>query len=57
MNNGGFVKGLIIGGIVGASVSMMLNSNSRSKKGIMRNGNNFIRKSGRVVNDVIDLFR
>ena len=32
MNNGGFVKGLIIGGIVGASVSMMLNSNSRSKK-------------------------
>jgi gas vesicle protein len=60
MNNSGFMKGLIIGGIVGASVAMMLNGDSalsKNRKKIMRSGNNFIRKSGRIVNDVIDLFR
>lgn len=60
MNNSGFVKGLIIGGVVGASVSMMMSGNSearKSRKKLTRGGNDFLRKSGQVVNDVIELFR
>jgi gas vesicle protein len=60
MSNSGFMKGLLIGGVVGASVGMMLNKNSgtrKSRKKMMDSGSEFLRKSGRLVNDVVDLFR
>jgi len=57
---GNFTKGLIIGSIVGASISMIMNSdmmNGRAKRKMMRTGKNFIRKSGNIIGDVIDVFR
>lgn len=58
--NGGFSKGLFIGSIIGASVSMMMKNDMlhpRSRRKMMRNGRNFIRKSGNIISDVIDAFR
>ena len=56
----GFTRGLIIGGLIGASVSMMTNSermNGRNKRRMMKAGKNLLRKSSHVVGDVVDLFR
>lgn len=56
----GFTRGLIVGGLIGASVSMIANSdmiNGRSRKKMMRSGKNFLRKSGHIVGDVVDMFR
>jgi gas vesicle protein len=57
----GFVKGIMIGGIVAASVGLMMNSDmmmsSRTKKRMMRGGRNLLRKSGNIISDVADLFR
>jgi gas vesicle protein len=58
--NGGFTKGLIIGGVIGASVSMMTGGNmtrSRNRKRMMRNSRNVLRKSGNLIGDVMELFR
>lgn len=56
----GFTKGLIMGGIIGASVSMMMNSdmmNGKSRRKIKKTGAELVRKSGSIIGDVIDLFR
>lgn len=56
----GFVKGMVIGGLVGASVSMMMNSDmmsSRSGRKMMRRGKSLIRKTGNIIGDVAYLFR
>lgn len=56
----GFTKGLVIGGIIGASVSIMVNSDMmrpRTKKRMMRNGRTLLRKSGGIISDVVDIFR
>jgi len=58
--NGSFTKGLLIGSIIGASVSMMMGNNMmdrRSRKRMMRTGRNVFRKSGNIIGDVVDLFR
>ena len=58
--NGGFSKGLFIGSIIGASVSMMMNKDmmhSRSRRRLMRTSRNFLRKSGNIISDVVDAFR
>ena len=57
---GKFVKGMLIGGLIGASLSMAMNPDlmrGRTGKRIMRSGRQFLRKSGNLVEDVIDLFR
>ena len=58
---GGFRKGLFIGSIIGASVSMMMKNsdmmNPRSRKRMMRGGRTFLRKSGSIIGDVMDMFR
>lgn len=57
---GGFTRGLIIGSIVGASVSMMMNPDmmkTRGRRKMMKRGRNFLRKSGGFVEDVMDLLR
>jgi hypothetical protein len=56
----GFTSGLVIGSIIGASVSMMKNNGmmrSRTRKKLMRSGRNLFRKSGDIFGDVVDLFR
>jgi gas vesicle protein len=58
--NGGFTKGVIIGSIIGASVSMAMDPGmmkARNRRRMMRNGRNFLRKSGDIINDVVDIFR
>ena len=57
---GGFSRGLLIGGIIGASVSMLSGAGgvkSRKSRRMLKAGRNLIRKSGNVVEDVVDLFR
>lgn len=56
----GFKRGLIMGSIIGASVSMMANSDmisGKSRKKMKRSGVELMRKSGSIIGDVIDLFR
>lgn len=56
----GFTRGMIIGSIIGASVSMMMNPDmmkGRNRRKMMRNGRNLLRKSGNVVGDIVDIFR
>ena len=58
--NGGFTKGLVVGSLIGASVSMMMNNDMmrpRNKKKMMRAGKMFLRKSGGIISDVVDAFR
>lgn len=56
----GFTRGLIIGSLLGASVSMAMNSdvmNGKSGRKMRRNSMDFMRKSGSLIGDVIELFR
>ena len=59
MNNG-FTKGIIIGSIIGATVSAMMDQGimrGKNRKKIMRTGRNFFRKSGNIIGDVVEMFR
>lgn len=56
----GFVKGLMVGGVIAASVSMMMNSEMvkpRTKRRMMKNGRSLLRKSSNIIGDVADIFR
>ena len=56
----GFVKGVVVGGIIASSITMMMNSDMvspKSKRRMMRNGKSFLRKSSHIMGDVADLFR
>jgi len=58
--NGRFAKGVIVGSIIGASISMMMDPDmmkARNRRRMIRNGRNFIRKSGHIINDIVDVFR
>ena len=55
----GFTRGLLVGGIIGASI-MMMNPDfmsSRNKRRMMRTGRNLLRRSGSMVGDIMDVFR
>jgi len=56
----GFAKGMIIGGIVGASISMAMNSDmmhGERKRRIMKAGRHFMRRTGEFISDTIGMFR
>lgn len=56
----GFTSGMIIGGIVGATVSMMVNGDinmKRTKKRIMRMGRDVFKKSRRIVSDLSSMMQ
>jgi gas vesicle protein len=56
----GFTRGLIIGGIMGAAISMMVEPDMMRKRGrkrMMKNGRNFFRKSGDIIGDIVEIFR
>jgi len=56
----GFAKGVIVGSIIGASVSMLMESGMikrRHKRKMLRAGRNFLRRTGTVVGDIIDVLR
>lgn len=55
-----FTTGMIIGGMVGASLSMLTNNQpnmNRTRKKMMRTGKDIFRKSSRVISDIADLMR
>jgi gas vesicle protein len=59
MHNG-FTKGLIVGGLIGASVSMMMDPgimNNKSKRKMMRAGRSMLRRSGGFIGDMVDMLR
>ncbi len=59
MHNG-FTKGLLIGSIIGASVSVMANTDmmrSGNRRKMMRAGKTFIRRSGSILGSVADILR
>lgn len=59
MHNG-FTKGLLIGGIIAASVSVMANSDMMkpgNRRKMMRAGRGFVRKSGNIIGNIADILR
>ncbi|HEY8422062.1 MAG TPA: hypothetical protein VIL05_10030 [Thermoclostridium sp.] len=51
----GFTSGVIIGGIVGAAMSMMMNGDvdvKRTRRRIMRLGRDVCRRSRRIMSDI-----
>jgi len=51
----GFTSGVIIGGIVGAAMSMMMNGDvdvKRTRRRIMRLGRDVSRRSRRIMSDI-----
>lgn len=57
---GGFVKGMIVGGMVAGAVGAMMSTDmggNRTKRKMKRYGNSFLRKSSIIVDDIADLFR
>jgi gas vesicle protein len=55
-----FTKGLIIGGIIGASIGMIVEPdtiNTKNRKKMLRSGKDILSKTGNVIGDVIELFR
>ncbi|HHV28009.1 YtxH domain-containing protein [Acetivibrio mesophilus] len=56
-----FTRGLIIGGILGASVGMAMNSDSmmsnRTRRKMRRKGMDLVKKSGTLISDMVELFR
>jgi hypothetical protein len=56
---GSFTKGLIVGSLIGATVAMMNPEmmKNRTRKRMIRGSRMFFRKSGNIINDVVDMFR
>ena len=55
-----FTRDLIVGSIIGASVSMMMNPDmmkNRSRRRMMRTGKDFLKKSGSILGDVVEMLR
>lgn len=56
----GFIKGVMVGGIIAASVSMMMTSDMvkpRTKRSMMKSGRRFLKKSGNIIGGMADMFR
>ncbi len=59
MHNG-FTKGLLIGGIIGASISMMSNSDMMrpgNRRKMMKAGKMLLRRSGSILGNVAEILR
>lgn len=56
----GFTKGLIIGGLIAASLGMAINSDlmsARGRKKMMKSGRKFLRRTGSMMNGVVGVFK
>lgn len=56
----GFMKGVMIGGLVAVSVGFMMNTDimsNRTRRKMIRSGRNLVRKASNVICDAVDLFR
>ncbi len=57
---GGFTRGLVLGGLIGASIGMIKNSDMmrpRSRRRMMRAGRSMVRRTSHAIGDMIDLLR
>ncbi|HHW31560.1 MAG TPA: YtxH domain-containing protein [Clostridiaceae bacterium] len=55
-----FRKGLIVGGLLGASIAMISNSdmmNGRNRKRMIKTGRTMMRRTGNIISDIVDVFR
>lgn len=55
----GFTSGMVLGGIVGATMSMAINKDidmGKTKKRMLRIGKNVCKKSRRMVSDISNMF-
>jgi hypothetical protein len=55
-----FKKGLIIGSIIGASISMVSSNgmmNGKNRRKMMKTGRVMLRRTGNMINDIVDVFR
>ena len=55
----GFTSGIVLGGIVGATMSMIINKDinmDKTRKRMMRIGKNVYKKSMRMISDIGDMF-
>jgi gas vesicle protein len=55
-----FTKGLVIGGLIGASISVLTNPDvmdPHMRKRMIKSGRKIVRRSNHVIGDMIDLFR
>lgn len=60
MQRNGFARGLIVGGMLGASLSMMMNPDpmrGRTRRRMMRGGKGILRRSGSLLGDVIGFMK
>lgn len=56
----GFTSGIVIGGIVGATMSMMMNGDinvKKTRRRIMRMGRDVFRKSRRIMSDISSMMQ
>lgn len=56
----GFTKGLLLGSVIGASIGWVMDPDmmsNRNRKRMMKNSRRFLRRSGHIVNDIVDVFR
>lgn len=54
----GFTSGMLIGGIVGATMSMIMNHDidiNKTKRRMMRMGRNVCRRSRRIISDLSEM--
>jgi hypothetical protein len=59
-NMNSFRKGLIVGGLIGASITMISNSdmmNGRNRKKMIKTGRSMMRRTGSMISDIVDVFR
>ena len=55
----GFTSGIVLGGIVGATMSMIINKDinvNKTRKRMMRIGKNVYKKFMRMISDIGDMF-
>lgn len=55
-----FAKGLVIGGLIGASISILTNPeivDPRMRKRMIKSGKRIVRRSGNVLGDMMHMIR
>lgn len=54
------MKGVMVGGLVAASIGFMMNSDmmsGRARRKMIKSGRHILRKTGNIMSEVADLFR
>ncbi len=55
-----FAKGMLIGGLIGASISVLTNPeivDPRTRKRLIKSGKKIVRRSGNVFEDMVHMFK